>query len=127
MCRFIAYEKINEVYAFCSIGSSNKLFFPLFFVIFLAIKFKIRKKKSYAVSKTYHKTYANFDVNVTKTSLGRFSKILFHPVFVPLKGSLYTSSSGHLTQLDFSLSLKLPRRYFNFVSDHNHVQLQLAF
>ena len=62
-----------------------------FFLIFLTIKFKI-EKKSFAVSKTYPQNIRKFwckcDKNFTGTS--------FKTVFLPLKGSLYTSSSASL-------------------------------
>ena len=48
--------------------------------------------------KFIHRTYANFDVNVTNEKLywGVFQTVLLHLVFLPLKGSLYTSSSASL-------------------------------
>ena len=74
----IKKKKNNDVYAFCSIGLSNKLFFPSFFP-FSSNKVWNLKKQSSAFSKLIHRTYANFDVCVTETSLGRLSKNLVSP------------------------------------------------
>ena len=70
--------------------------FFLWFFILLVTEFGFEETIFLLFQKLIYRADANFDVNVTKLHWGVFQKILFHPVFLPLKGSLYTSSSASL-------------------------------
>ena len=114
---------LNIVYAFCSIGSNNELFFLCF--IFTGNKVWILKKQSFAVSKTSPQNISKFWCKCDKNFTGEvFQKILIHQVFLPLKGSSYTSNSA---SLDVTWLFSVAETTENFVSDHIYVQLQLAF
>ena len=76
----------------------NCFFLCFFNFIFLVTKFEFGRNNLLLFQKLIYRTYSNFDVNVTKISLGRLSKILFHLMFLPLKGSLQTSSSASLDE-----------------------------
>ena len=62
-----------------------------------------------------------------KLHWGVFQTILLHLVFLPLKGSLYASSSESLDVTWLSSVAEITEKIFNFISDYNYVQLQLAF
>ena len=78
----------------------NCFFLCFFNFIFLVTKFEIGRNNLLLFQKLIYRTckYDVIDVNVTKISLGRLSKILFHLMFLPLKGSLQTSSSASLDE-----------------------------
>ena len=53
--------------------------FFLWFFILLVTEFGFEETIFLLFQKLIYRTYANFDANVTKTSLGRLSKNLFSP------------------------------------------------
>ena len=107
-------KKNTDVYAFCSIGLSNKLFFHLFFH-FLVTKFEIWRNNLLLFQNLFTEHAQILMYVWQKLHWGVFQIILFHLVFLPPKGSLCTfnlasldvtwlSSVAEITEKIFQLS-----------------------
>ena len=109
-------KKINDVYAICSSGLSNGLFFlSFFFFHFLVTKFEIWRNNLLLFQNLFTEHTQILMYVWQKLHWGVFQKILFHLVFLPPKESLCTfnlasldvtwlSSVAEITEKIFQLS-----------------------